>query len=158
LIQICLTFGPLRAHFSLQQADLHQQWEIAMRVRDRVITAQGVLSLVAIAMLLGYAAHALHLLPQPSVAAYAQDRQPPVSATQSATQPAGPDAGKPAIFAGTIVQLGSTFLLRGSSGAVYRLDDTSRAQRFAGLPVKVTGKLDPTLKLIRVEKIEEARA
>ena len=129
-----------------------------MRVRDRVITAQGVLSLVAIAAMLGYAVHALQLAPQQSVAAYAQDRQPPVSATQSATQQAGPDAGTPAVFAGTIVQLGSTFLLRGSSGAVYRLDDASRAQQFAGLPVKVTGKLDSTMKVIRVVKIEETRA
>jgi hypothetical protein len=125
-----------------------------MRARDSAITAQGILSLVAIAMMLGYAAHALHLVPQQSVAASVQDRPPAISATQQAD----PDAGKPAIYAGTIVQLGSTFLLRGSSGAVYRLDDPSRAQRFAGLPVKVTGNLDPTLKVIRVVKIEETRA
>jgi Protein of unknown function (DUF5818) len=128
--------------------------EIAMRARNSSITAQGVLSLVAIAMMLGYAVHALQLSPPQSVTAYAQDRQPPVSATQQA----GPDAEKPAVFAGTIVQLGSAFLLRGSSGAVYRLDDSSRAQQFAGLPVKVTGKLDSTLKVIRVVKIEETRA
>jgi hypothetical protein len=125
-----------------------------MRARDSAITAQGVLSLVAIAVMLGYAAHELQLAPQQSVAASAQDPQPAASATQQ-TQPV---EGKPAIFAGTIVQLGSTFLLRGSSGSVYRLDDPSRAQRFAGLPVKVTGKLDSTLKVIRVVKIEETRA
>jgi hypothetical protein len=130
-----------------------------MRARDSAITAQGVLSLVAIAVMLGYAAHELQLAPQQSVAASAQDPQPIASATQQTDPVEGkPDEGKPAIFAGTIVQLGSTFLLRGSSGSVYRLDDPSRAQRFAGLPVKVTGKLDPTLKVIRVVKIEETRA
>jgi len=124
-----------------------------MRARDSAITAQGVLSLVAIAVMLGYAAHALQLAPQQTVAASAQDGQPYVSATQQAD----PDGGKPTVFSGTIVQLGSAFLLRGSSGVVYRLDDPSRAQPFAGLPVKVTGKLDPTLKVIRVVKIEETR-
>lgn len=122
-----------------------------MQVGDRVITAQGVLSLVAIAVMLAYAAYAMQLAPPESVAAQAQNHQPPVSAIAS------PDAGKPAVFTGTIVQLGSSFLLRGSAGTVYRLDDSSRAQRFAGLPVKVTGKLDPALKLIRVDRIEETR-
>jgi Protein of unknown function (DUF5818) len=127
---------------------------MAMRARDQVITAQGALSLVAIAVMLGYAAYAMQLVPRQSVAAYAQDQQPPVSATQLAS----PAASKPTVFTGTIVPYGAAFLLRESAGTVYRLDDPSRAQRFAGLPVKVTGKLDPTLKLIRVVKIEETRA
>ena len=126
-----------------------------MRARDSMITAQGVLSLMAVAAMLGYAAHALQLVPPQSVAAYAQDgQQTPVAATQQT----GPDASKPAVFTGTIVQYGASFLLREPAGMVYQLDDSSRAQRFAGLLVKVTGKLDPTLKVIRVVKIEETRA
>ena len=82
-----------------------------MRARDSSITAQGVLSLVAIAMMLGYAIHAMQLAPQQSVTAYAQDRQPPVSATQQA----GPDADKPAVFAGR----GSLCVLGGCGGAAF---------------------------------------
>lgn len=125
-----------------------------MRARDSMITAQATLSLVAIVAMLGYAAHALQLMPQQSVAAYGQERQQTVFTTQQAD----PDASKTAVFTGTIVQQGPAFLLRQSAGMVYKLDDSSRAQRFAGLPVKVTGKLDPMLKVIRVEKIEETRA
>ena len=124
-----------------------------MRARNSVITAQGILSLIAITVMLGYAGHALQLVPRDYVEAYAQDRQPAASTTQQT----GPEAGQLALFAGTIVQNGSSFLLRGPSGAVYRLDDSTRAHRFAGLAVKVTGKLDSTLKVIRVEKIEETR-
>jgi hypothetical protein len=126
-----------------------------MRVRNSSITAQGVLSLVAIALMLGYAAHEMQIAPPQS--AYAQDRQPSAAATAQTGQ-AGFDASKPVVFTGTIVQQGASFLLRESAGIVYQLDDPSRAQQFAGLPVKVTGKLDATLKVIRVEKIEEARA
>jgi hypothetical protein len=129
-----------------------------MRVRNSSITAQGVLSLVAIALMLGYAAHEMQIAPPQS--AYAQDRQPSTAATAQTGQTgqAGFDASKPVVFTGTIVQQGASFLLRESAGIVYQLDDPSRAQQFAGLPVKVTGKLDATLKVIRVEKIEEARA
>lgn len=126
-----------------------------MRERDQVITAQGVLSLIAIAVMLGYAVHALQIVPRQTVAAHAQDQQ---QSAGPVTQQAGPDAAKTAVYTGTIVKLGSGFLLRGSSGTDYHLDDPSRAQPFAGKPVKVTGKLDKTLQVIRVEKIEETRA
>jgi hypothetical protein len=125
-----------------------------MRVRDQVITAQGVLSLVAITAMLGYAAHALQVVPPQPFTAYVQDgqAQPATPREEAAT------AAKSEVYTGTVVKHGSGFLLRGSSGAVYRLDDPSKAQRFAGKSVRVTGKLDETLKLIRVEKIEEMRA
>ena len=126
-----------------------------MRVRDEVITVQGVLSLVAIAAMLGYAAYSLELAPRQPVEAFAQDRQPQPPA---AAPMANPDAAKSAVYAGTIVKHGSGFLLRGSSGAVYHLDDPSKAQPFAGKVVKVTGKLDQTVTLLHVEKIEEIRA
>jgi uncharacterized protein YdeI (BOF family) len=129
-----------------------------MRERDQVITVQGVLSLIAIAVMLGYAVHALQIVPRQTVAAYAQDQQNQQQPAGPATQQAGPDAAKTAVYTGTIVKHGSGFLLRGSSGTDYHLDDPSRAQPFAGKPVKVTGKLDKTLQVIRVEKIEETRA
>ena len=133
-----------------------------MRVRDPVITAQSILSLAAITVMLGYAGHALQLVPRPIVAAHAQDRdQQPAAAAQQTGPGAGktaPDAAKTAVYTGTIVKQGSGFLLRAPSGTVYRLDDPSKAQPFAGMPVKVTGKLDQAVKLIHVEKIEEIRA
>jgi hypothetical protein len=131
-----------------------------MRVRDPVITAQSILSLVAIAVMLGYAGHALQLVPQPTVAAYAQDRTPdqPAAPAGQIGQQAGPNASKTAVYSGTILKHGPGFLLRAPSGMEYRLDDPSKAQRFAGMPVKVTGKLNQAVKLIHVEKIEEIRA
>jgi hypothetical protein len=124
-----------------------------MRVRDQVITAQGVLSLVAITAMLGYAAYALQLAPQESIAAYAQDRQVAV-----VPQPTDLNPARSAVYSGTIVTHGSGFVLRQPSGAVYHLDDPTQAQRFAGKPVKVTGKLDQAGILLHIEKIEEVRA
>ena len=126
-----------------------------MRVRDQVLTGQGVLSAVAIAVMLGYAGHALQLAPQPLIAAHAEDRQAPMA--QSPQEDAA-KAAKSAVYSGTIVPQGSVFVLRDAAGTLYRLDDASKAQPFAGKPVKVTGKLDATVKLIHVEKIEEIRA
>jgi hypothetical protein len=59
---------------------------------------------------------------------------------------------------GTIVKDGSDFVLRASTGDVYRLDMPSKAQPFEGKAVKVTGKLEETAKLIHVDNIEEATA
>jgi uncharacterized protein YdeI (BOF family) len=49
---------------------------------------------------------------------------------------------------------GEQFLLRESSGQIYRLDDPQHVQPFEGKTVKVTGKLDTDAKLIHVERIE----
>jgi hypothetical protein len=128
-----------------------------MRVRDKVITAQGVLSLVAITAMLGYAAYAMQLAPRDSIAAYAQDR-PLAVVPQPADLPPALNPARSAVYSGTIVTHGSGFVLRQPSGAVYHLDDPSQAQRFAGKPVKVTGKLDQAGILLHIEKIEEVRA
>jgi|GEM_PF-1501727 len=64
--------------------------------------------------------------------------------------------GKTMTFTGTVVKQGEGFVLRDSSGAVYQLDNASRAQQFEGKTVTVTGKLDPETKTIHVASIEGA--
>ena len=46
------------------------------------------------------------------------------------------------------------WVLRDSSGSVYKLDDSSRAQAFEGKTVKVTGRLDADSKMIHVDSIQ----
>jgi len=65
-----------------------------------------------------------------------------------------PDSSKSTTFTGTIVKDGEQYVLRDSSGSVYKLDDSSRAQNFEGKSVKVTGRLDVDSKLIHVDTIE----
>jgi len=76
------------------------------------------------------------------------------------TQPDTPktDQSKSATFTGTVVKQGDSYVLRDASGAVYQLDDPSRAQQFEGKSVTVTGKLDAQSKMIHVDNIAEAGA
>jgi hypothetical protein len=67
----------------------------------------------------------------------------------------GPQADKAAVFTGTIIRHGSDFVLRDQSGTVYRLDAPSKAERYEGKPVKVTGKLEEAARLIHADTIEE---
>jgi|SRR5271168_300203 len=121
-----------------------------MRARDRAITVQGILSVAAVLAMLGYASHTLDLWPPRSVAA--QDLQQQPSSAPSVEQQADSS-----IFTGIVVKDGSDFVLRASaSGQVFRLDSPSKARLFEGKPVRVTGKLKETAKLIHVEAIEEA--
>ena len=55
---------------------------------------------------------------------------------------------------GTIAKNGSDFVLKESSGTVYRLDDPEKPEPFEGKSVKVTGQLDADASLIHVESIE----
>lgn len=72
---------------------------------------------------------------------------------QDQTMP-NPDSSKTATFTGTVVKDGEQYVLRDSSGSVYKLDDSSRAQAFEGKTVKVTGRLDPNSKMIHVDSIQ----
>jgi uncharacterized protein YdeI (BOF family) len=65
-----------------------------------------------------------------------------------------PAASKSTTFTGTVVKNGEQYVLRDSSGGVYKMDDSSRAQSFEGKTVKVTGRLDADTKLIHVDTIE----
>jgi hypothetical protein len=57
-------------------------------------------------------------------------------------------------FTGTVMRNGDQYVLRDSSGSVYKLDDASRAQSFEGKTVKVTGRLDADSKIIHVDTIQ----
>jgi hypothetical protein len=68
------------------------------------------------------------------------------------------DSAKSATFTGTVAKDGEQYVLRDSSGAVYKLDDSERAKAFEGKAVKVMGRLDTEAKLIHVESIEGAES
>ena len=83
-----------------------------------------------------------------------QDPQaPPAQTSPDQTMPSQ-DQSKATTFTGTIVKDGENYVLRDSSGGIYKLDDSSRAQAFEGKTVKVTGKLDANSKLIHVDSIQ----
>jgi uncharacterized protein YdeI (BOF family) len=82
-----------------------------------------------------------------------QEPQNPPPQTSPDQMP-NPDASKMTTFTGTVVKDGEQYVLRDSSGSVYKLDDSSRAQAFEGKTVKVTGRLDSQSKMIHVDSIE----
>ncbi len=73
-------------------------------------------------------------------------------------QQADQGQAKAITFTGIIVKNGDNYVLRDSSGALYRLDDPHRAKPFEGKPVKVTGKLGRQANVIHVENIEGSEA
>lgn len=92
--------------------------------------------------------------------ALAQDQaepQKPDHAQPPQTQP-DQNQAQTGTFTGTVAKDGSDYMLRDSSGAIFKLDDAKRAQPFEGKTVKVTGELDEQAKVIHVESIEGAEA
>jgi uncharacterized protein YdeI (BOF family) len=83
-----------------------------------------------------------------------QEPQAPPSQTAPDQATPNPDSSKTSTFTGTIVKDGEQYVLRDSSGSVYKLDDSSRAQAFEGKTVKVTGRLDANSKMIHVDSIQ----
>ncbi|HEY1579377.1 MAG TPA: DUF5818 domain-containing protein [Terracidiphilus sp.] len=88
--------------------------------------------------------------PMPAV----QEPQAPPSQTSPDQTTPNPDQAKTTTFTGTIVKDGEQYVLRDSSGGIYKLDDSSRAQAFEGKTVKVTGRLDADSKVIHVDSIQ----
>jgi uncharacterized protein YdeI (BOF family) len=82
-----------------------------------------------------------------------EPQAPPAQTAPDQTMP-NQDQTKANSFTGTIVKDGENYVLRDSSGGIYKLDDSSRAQAFEGKTVKVTGKLDADSKLIHVDSIQ----
>jgi uncharacterized protein YdeI (BOF family) len=77
---------------------------------------------------------------------------------QAQPQPGQAQAPASSTFTGTVVKNGEQYMLRDSSGQIFGLDDSSKAQPFEGKAVKVTGELDQQAKVIHVENIEAAEA
>jgi len=70
---------------------------------------------------------------------------------------AGQKSDQPIIqtFLGTITKAGNQFMLDDEvSKSSYQLDDQDTARKFSGKKVKVTGTLDATNNIIRVQSIE----
>jgi uncharacterized protein YdeI (BOF family) len=121
---------------------------------------QGVLALLAFALLLVVAAHALRPLDKnsfdtgfPPAVQAAQEPQQPATA-QDGQQPPNAKAESATVFHGTIVKDGSDFVLRDQSGTVYRLDAPSKAKPFEGKSVKLTGRVEKDARLIHVQDIQ----
>ena len=63
------------------------------------------------------------------------------------------------VFTGTIAKDGDQFVLHeDSSRSLFQLDDQQSAGKFAGKRVNVTGVLDASNNIIRVQSIEEVKA
>jgi hypothetical protein len=60
------------------------------------------------------------------------------------------------LFEGTVLSNGEQFLLRDTSGQVFRLDDSQNVQAFEGKAVTITGRVDQQKKTIHIERIESA--
>lgn len=128
------------------------------------IVLQGMLALLAFALLLVVAARALQpqqsSAPDPVLAASLQEPQQPV-APPDAQSPDPSRDGKavPAsVFHGTIARDGSDFVFRDQSGKVYRLDAPEKAKPYVGKTVKVTGQVEKNANLIHVQHIEKVAA
>lgn len=89
--------------------------------------------------------------PMPTVQ---EPQAPPAQTAPDQTTQPNQDQAKTTSFTGTIVKDGENYVLRDSSGGIYKLDDSSRAQAFEGKTVKVTGKLDADSKMIHVDSIQ----
>lgn len=83
---------------------------------------------------------------------FQEPQTPPSQAQPDQTMPN--QDSKTATFSGTVVKDGEQYVLRDSTGSVYKLDDSSRAQAFEGKTVKVTGRLDANSKMIHVDSIQ----
>lgn len=110
-------------------------------------------------LLLGISACALFLVSaqaQGIASSYSATPMPLIQEPQSPPSQAAPnqDSSKTTTFTGTVVKDGEQYVLRDSSGSIYKLDDSSRAQAFEGKTVKVTGRLDPDSKMIHVDSIQ----
>lgn len=82
-----------------------------------------------------------------------EPQNPPSQTSPDQTMP-NQDQSKVTTFTGTVVKDGERYVLRDSTGSVYKLDDSSRAQAFEGKTVKVTGRLDSNSKMIHVDSIQ----
>ncbi len=82
-----------------------------------------------------------------------EPQNPPAQTSPNQTMP-NQEESKTKTFTGTVVKDGEQYMLRDSSGSVYKLDDSERAQAFEGKTVKVTGRLDSQTKMIHVDSIE----
>ncbi len=123
-----------------------------MQYRAHVRTALSALTLILVTFTSSTNARAIIGMPgQPSSASFQEPQQPDTKQPDQSTS-------KSAVFTGTIVKSGSTFLLKDAAGKVYMLDAPDKAEPFEGKNVKITGRLEPNATLLHVDAIEELTA
>jgi len=89
-----------------------------------------------------------------------QQKQPQPDQAQPQPNPdqAPPDQASAKTFTGIIQKSGSRFVLKDSSGQIFKLDDAASAKPYVGKTVKVVGQLDEQAMLIHVQSIEGTAA
>jgi hypothetical protein len=82
----------------------------------------------------------------------------PPQTPKAATLPQSPAPTARQSFSGTIVQSGDMLVLQDESAKTsYTLDNAEQAKLFIGRNVRVTGTIDPTTNMLRVERVEALR-
>lgn len=119
-----------------------------MKTRMLVLGISSCALMLATAQAQGFGMHFANPMP-----VLQEPQSPPAQTSPDQTTPSQ-DQAKATTFTGTIVKDGENYVLRDSSGGIYKLDDSSRAQTFEGKTVKVTGKLDADSKMIHVDSIQ----
>jgi hypothetical protein len=137
-----------------------------MRQSKRLAAARGVIYSLAVSLIPSASAKVFAFAPGQAMALTSQEPQqhpqPKPDQPNPNPQQQSPDTpqegNKAVVVTGTIVKSGSDFVLKDSSGMVYRLDTPEKAEPFDGKPVKVTGKLEAGTNLLHVESIEAMTA
>jgi Protein of unknown function (DUF5818) len=129
-----------------------------MRNRNLIRTAEGVLTLMVLAVAPATSARAM-LQPTALIQDQAQPQQNPSAPDQSQSK-AKPQA---LVVTGTIVKNGSDFVLKDEKGTIYRLDAQDKVAQFENKSVKVTGKLEQAdnanqIAMLHVDAIEAMAA
>jgi uncharacterized protein DUF5818 len=128
-----------------------------MQNRNLIRTAEGVLTLMVLAVAPATSAWAMQTQPTSVVQEAAQPQQNPPQQDQSKAKQ------QALVVTGTIVKNGSDFVLKDDKGTVYRLDAQDKAGQFENKSVKVTGKLEPSesanqIAMLHVDAIEAMTA
>lgn len=128
-----------------------------MQNRNLIRTAEGVLTLMVLAVAPATSAWAMQPQPTSVVQEAAQPQQNPPQQEQSKAKQ------QALVVTGTIVKNGSDFVLKDDKGTVYRLDAQDKAAQFENKSVKVTGKLVPAesanqIAMLHVDAIEAMAA
>src|SRR5450631_4519594 len=130
-----------------------------MQNRNRILTAEVILTLLVLAAAPATSASAL----QPQTTAAQDAAQPQQKPDAAQPTPAPPDQSKAVVVTGTIVKNDSGFVLKDSKGTVYQLDAQDKAAPFENKSVKVTGKLEQAqsqsqIAVLHVDAIEPMTA
>jgi len=99
-----------------------------------------------------------HQAPTPEPSPETQPAQNPTPPAAPPTQPAPSEAQKQTstaqTFVGTINKQAENYVLKVSESISYKLDNQQEVQQYEGKRVRVIGRLDASISLIHVDKVE----